>query len=78
MRLSSGDEKNGLWMRLWLVESMLHEILMEQTNASAIHSAHGMTWKPKNNNAAKARWPDPGSVGIASRGVYVKNEGTRT
>jgi hypothetical protein len=26
MRLSSGEVKNALWMKLWLVELMLHEM----------------------------------------------------
>ena len=26
-RLRRGDTKNGLWMKLWLVELMLHEML---------------------------------------------------
>jgi len=29
MRFSSGEVKNALWMKLWLVELTLHEMLIE-------------------------------------------------
>ena len=56
-------------MKLWLVELMLHEMLIEYTQASGIHNAHGMAWKPKNRLATKTRWPSTISAGIASHGV---------